>query len=111
MRGADAACPAEIGLPRRARVRDSRIDLRVRVAEPVEARFEVSAEPSSGRIDYTRDGRRTLEAGARTLRLRLTDRGARSLDGDDRREAKLHVVLDDASGDTRDVLVPLTLRR
>ena len=109
--GADAACPAEIVLPRRARLRDSRIDLRVRVAEPVKARFEVYAEPSSGRIDYTRDGRRTLEAGARTLRLRLTDRGARSLDGDDRREAKLHVVLDDASGDTRDVLVPLTLRR
>ena len=109
--GADAGCPAEIVLPRRARLTDSRIDLRVRVAEPVKGRFEIYAEPASGRIDFTRDGRRTLEAGARTLRLRLTDRGARSLDGDDRRAAKLHVVLDDASGDTRDVLVPLTLRR
>ncbi len=109
--GADAACPAEIVLPRRARLTDRGIALRVRVAEVVKARFEVYAEPSSGRIDFTRRGRRTLEAGARTLRLRLTDRGARSLDGDDRRAAKLHVVLTDSSGDTRDLLVPLTLRR
>ena len=41
--GADAACPAEIVLPRRARLTDRGIALRVRVAEVVKARFEVFA--------------------------------------------------------------------
>lgn len=108
---ADAACPAEIVLPRRARLRDARIDLRVRVAERVDARFELFARPSSGRIDYTRAGGRTLDAGAQTVRLRLTDRGARALADQDRRRAELHVVLVDASGDRRDLLVPVVLRR
>ena len=109
--GADASCPAEIVLPRRARLTDTEIALRVRVAELVKARFEVYAQPSTGRIDYTRRGRRTLRAGARTIRLRLTERGGRALADEDRRSAKLHVVLSDASDDTRDLLVPISLRR
>lgn len=109
--GADASCPAEIVLPRRARLTDTGISLRVRVAELVKARFEIDARSRSGRIDYTRRGRRTLEAGARTIRLRLSERGGRALADEDRRTANLHVVLDDESGDTRDLLVPVSLRR
>ncbi len=110
--GADAALPRRDRAPA-ARAADATAGSTCGCASRSRSRRASRSTPSraSGRIDFTRDGRRTLEAGARTLRLRLTDRGARSLDGDDRREAKLHVVLDDASGDTRDVLVPLTLRR
>ena len=79
--GADATCPAEIVLPRRARLTATGISLRVRVAELVKARFEVYAQLAQrpDRLHAPRPRARSRRARAR-IRLRLTERGARALD-------------------------------
>ncbi len=109
--GAGVDCPAEIVLPRRARLGDATVGVRVAVGEIARVRLVVYAQRDSGRVDLTRRTTRTLEAGARTLTLRLTDRGERLLEDEERRTARLHVVLADESGDTRDVLTSIELRR
>ena len=73
--GAGVDCPAEIVLPRRARLGDATVGVRVAVGEIARVRLVVYAQRDSGRVDLTRRTTRTLKAGARTLTLRLTDRG------------------------------------
>ena len=65
--GADATCPAEIVLPRRARLTATGISLRVRVAELVKARFEIYARRApAGSTTRAAAGARSRRARARS---------------------------------------------